>query len=95
MTTDDAVSLIECALSQPHFQTIPEPQKAMDNLFLAAQVQAALVEEIPSAKVGVEAGEIVVSIGGPWAQEKKLIAKVDQVVDQVGGVKVMVRLVSP
>ena len=95
MGVDDAVSLIECTLKRPSFQTTPESQKAMENLFRAAQVQAALMDEIPSAKVEVEGGELVVSIGGAWGQEKKLIAKVEQISDGMGGVKVKVRLVSP
>ncbi len=64
MGLDDAVSIIECTLKRPSFQTTPESQKAMENLFRAAQVQAALMEEIPSAKVEVEGGELVVRIGG-------------------------------
>ena len=95
LTTDAAVDIICKALEQPCFQTTPESQKAVDTLLLAAQVQAALVEEIPAARVEVEEGEILVSIGGPWAQDKRLIAKVDQVVDNLCGLKVKVRLISP
>ncbi len=95
ITTDEAVEIIQCALARPCFQTTPESQKAMENLFLAAQVQAALIDEIPSAKVGVENGELVVSIGTAWDSDKKMIAKVEQISDSVGGVKVKVRLVSP
>jgi cytidylate kinase len=95
ITTDEAADIICEALKLPGFQTTPESQKAMDTLFLAAQVQAALVEEIPSAKVEVAGGEIVVSFGGYRADEKKMIAKVDHVIDNMGGVKVKVRLVSP
>jgi cytidylate kinase len=95
ITTDEAVEIIQCARAQPCFQATPESQKAMEGLFLAAQVQTALIDEIPSAKVWVEGGELVVSIGGTWDQEKKMIAKVEQISDNVGGVKVKVRLVSP
>lgn len=95
MGVDDAVSLIECTLKQPCFQTTPESQKAMEDLLLAAQVQAALVDEIPSAKVEVEDGKIIVNLRDSWGEGKKLIAKVEQVSDSVGGVKVKVRLVSP
>ena len=63
MGIDDAVSLIECTLKGPSFQTTPASQKAMENLLLAAEVQAALVEEIPSVKAAVEGGEIVVTYG--------------------------------
>jgi|UniRef100_A0A7V6A205 cytidylate kinase len=92
---DEAVDLIYTTVRLPRFQTTPESQQAMATLMLAAQVQAALVEQIPSAKVGVEGDKIVVTIRGPWDDDKKLIAKVEEISDSVGGVKVKVRLVSP
>jgi cytidylate kinase len=95
LTTGEAADVIHCALSQPSFRTTPESQQAMDTLLLAAQVQAALMEEVPSARVTVEGGELVVRLGVSWGEEHRLIAKVEQVVDQVGGVKVKVRLVRP
>ncbi|MEJ2071715.1 MAG: cytidylate kinase family protein, partial [Syntrophobacterales bacterium] len=95
ITTEMAVNIIQYTVNQPRFRTTPESQKAIDNLLLAAQVQAALVEEVPSAKVNVENGELVVSMGVAWGEDKRLIAKVDQIVDDVGGVKAKVRLVNP
>jgi cytidylate kinase len=95
MGIDDAVSLIECTLKRSCFLTTPESQKAIENFLLAAQVQAALVNEIPSAKVEVEDGEIMVNLRDTWGEGKKLIAKVEKISDNVGGVKVKVRLVSP
>jgi cytidylate kinase len=94
ITTEEAADIIRYVLSLPRFRTTPESQKAMDDLLLAAQVQAALVEEVPSARVEVDKGELVVSMGVAWGEDKKFIAKVDQIVDAVGGVKVKVRLVS-
>ena len=47
MGVEDAVNLIACTLKRPSFQTTPESQKAMENLFMAAQVQAALMEKSP------------------------------------------------
>jgi hypothetical protein len=95
-TAEDAVEIIAQAASRPSFQATPESQKAIDTLFLAAQVQAALVKEIPSATVGVENGEIVVSTKGYWAEGKKLIANVDKVIDkEKGGIKITVRLTNP
>jgi cytidylate kinase len=94
ITTEGAAEIIQYALGQPRFRATPESQKAMDDLLLAAQVQAALVEQVPSARVEVEKGELVVSMGVPWGEAKKLIAKVDRIVDEVGGVKVKVRLAS-
>lgn len=95
MTTDDAVEIISQAATQPCFQATPESRKAMETLFLAAQVQASLVETIPSARVSVEDGEIVVATMGYWAEGKKLIARVDEVIDgEKTGVHVKVRLSS-
>jgi cytidylate kinase len=95
ITTEQAADIIQYTLGLPQFRTTPKSQKAMDDLLLAAQVQAALVEEVPSVRVKVEKGELVVSMGVAWGEDKKWIAKVDQIVDEVGGVKVKVRLVSP
>jgi cytidylate kinase len=95
LTTDEAAEMIQYAVSRPGFRTTPESQQAMDALLLAAQVQAALIKEMPSARVEVEHGELVVHLKASWGEEQRLIAQVEQVVDQVGGVKVKVRLISP
>lgn len=95
ITTEVAAEIIQHTVSQPQFQTTPESQKAMDNLLLAAQVQAARVQDMPSARVEVEKGELLVSMGVAWGDDEGLIAKVDQIVGEVGGVKVKVRLISP
>ena len=95
MTTDDAVEIIRQTVMRPSFQATPESRKAIETLFLAAQLEASLVEEIPSAKVEVEDGEIVVTTKGYWAEGKKLIAKVNGVIDsKKEGVKVTVRLMN-
>jgi cytidylate kinase len=95
ITTDMAVDIMQFTVTQPRFQTTPASQKAMDDLLLAAQVQAALSKEMPAVKVAVQNGELVVSMGVPWGEDQKLIAKVDRIVDEVGGVEVKVRLVNP
>ncbi len=93
MSTDDAVEVIAEAAKQPCFQSTPESIEAMRTLFLAAQVEACLVETIPTAKVSVEEGEIVVRTTGPLADEEHLIAKVEEVLDdEKTGVHVKVRL---
>ena len=93
MSTDDAVEVIAEAAKQPCFQATPESIKAMETLFQAARVEASLVETIPSAKVSVENGEIVVTTTGFLADGKQLIAKVDEVIDdEKSGVRVKVRL---
>ncbi|MDA8139198.1 MAG: cytidylate kinase-like family protein [Desulfobacteraceae bacterium] len=95
LTTDDAVELIYQAARRPCFQVTAQSMEAVKTLFLAAQVRAALVQEIPNARVTVEKGEIVVSTSGYWAEGKKLTARIDQVIDtEKEGVKVKVRLIN-
>ncbi len=92
-----ATQIIQHTVSQPRFQTTPLSQKVMDNLLLAALVQAALVKEEPSIRVEVQKGELLVSMGVAWADDGGLVAKVDQVVDEVGrgGDQVKVRFITP
>lgn len=93
LSTDDAVEIIAKTASMPCFQATAESKKAMELLFMAAQVQAAMVKEIPSAKVEVEEGEIVVSaMDGSMMDDKKLIARVDKIIDERKELKVKVRL---
>ncbi|MGC9194660.1 MAG: AAA family ATPase [Syntrophobacteraceae bacterium] len=93
MSTDDAVEIIAQTAGQSCFQATPESTRAIRTLFLAAQVEASLVETIPAAKVSVENGEIVVSTMGYLADGKQLIAKVEEVIDdEKTGVHVKVRL---
>lgn len=94
MSTDEAAGLIYHAVQLPCFQTTPESRQAMQNLFMAAQVQAALVEEIPSVQATVENGEIVVTTSESyWNDGQKMIARVDKIFDnEEEGVKIKVRL---
>jgi cytidylate kinase len=93
LTVDDAVDLISDAAKLPHFQATPESQKLLDDLTLAAGVEAALVEEIPSAKVDAKDGEIFVSIKGNLSQEEETIAMVQRIAHKVAGVDVKVQYV--
>lgn len=81
MSPEDAVEMIAKTVSQPSFQATAASRKAIETRMLAARVQVLLLETMPSAKVSIEEGEIVVSGGGYWGEEKKLIARVDGAVD--------------
>ncbi len=93
VSTDEAVEIIAKTASMPCFQASAESKKAMELLFRAAQVQAAMVKDIPSVKVEVENGEIVVfAMDGFMMDDKKLIARVEEIVDDKSDLKVKVRL---
>lgn len=81
ISSDNAVKIIADTVSLPCFQPTPESCKAMHTLYLAARVQSGLMSDMPSAKVNVDKGEIVVTTPGTWSDGKQMIAKVDEVID--------------
>lgn len=81
LTIDEAVDIIAEAVNLPCFQPTVESGKAMQRLHIAARLQVALMDEIPSIKVDVENGKIIVVAKGYWAQGKNLLAKIDRLID--------------
>ena len=90
LKVDDAVALILQAARMPCFQATAPSQKIIDDQALAARVQAALVEEFPSAQVGAQAGEVFVDIRGDLAKEQEIISRVRRIASHVAGIEVKV-----
>lgn len=88
MTVDDAVKIVLNAVHLPCYQTTPESQRRLDNLTLAAKVQASLAEEFPTASVLSNDGEVYIVIKGSlFSQENKLTTKVKNMAEKIAGVK--------
>ncbi len=93
---DDAVQLILQAAKLPCFGTTPQSQKILDDQSLAARVQAALVEEFPTARVSAKEGELFVDIKGNLTEEQEIIARVRRIASQVAGIEVKIQyLIHP
>ena len=60
LTVADAVNFIYHAANLPQFRTTKESQKKMDDLALASQVKAALIDHYPGISVTAEYGNIVI-----------------------------------
>ncbi len=86
-TVDDAVSLILHAAKLPCYQTTPESQKMIEDLALAAEAKAALVERFPSSKTSVENGAVHVKIDAPPIQEEQLTKSITEILKKVEGVQ--------
>ncbi|MBU2498960.1 MAG: cytidylate kinase-like family protein [Proteobacteria bacterium] len=84
---DEAVHIIKTTLDLPCFETTPESQKALDDLFLAAHVQAHIVEKLPSVKVSAKDGIVVVNIEAPLRAEDKISEQIHKIADNIAGVK--------
>jgi cytidylate kinase len=96
ITVDCAVELILQAVNYPCFSTTSQSQKILDDLTLAARIQAALVEEFPSAKVSAQEGEIFVDIKANLVEEQEVIARVRRIASNVAGIEVKMQyLIHP
>ncbi|MBW2063948.1 MAG: cytidylate kinase family protein [Deltaproteobacteria bacterium] len=87
MTVEDVVSLILHAARAPSFQSTPESQKMIDDLALAAEVKAALVDEFPQADTSAREGVVFVKIVAPLIQEEQINERVRRIAGKIEGVK--------
>ncbi|MBW2030658.1 MAG: cytidylate kinase-like family protein [Deltaproteobacteria bacterium] len=86
-SVDDAVGLILHAARLPCFQTTPESQKMVEDLALAAEVKAALMEDFPEADTFAKDGVVTVTVEAPLVHEDKIIEKIKGIAGRVEGVK--------
>ena len=87
ISTDEAVEIILCASQMPSFQTNPQSQRNMDNLALAAQVMAAIVEEFPRAEVTASDGDVFVEVKVPLESQKHVKDRVGAIIENIPEVK--------
>jgi cytidylate kinase len=71
---DDAVRIICDTVEKETFRTTPDSQKLLNDLALAAKVQAQLVEKFPKAKVTADGGHVFIGCTG----EKPALRKEDE-----------------
>ncbi|MFC1610500.1 AAA family ATPase [Myxococcota bacterium] len=77
-TVDDAVDLISRSAELKQFQTTVESQQEMDDLALASQIKAAVVEKHPEISVACRYGNVLVYCAAGDRHERKVKASLDQ-----------------
>lgn len=87
LSVDDAVDLICRGLSYEKFKTTRESQQAMNDLALAAEVKAILLGDISPQEVSAHKGTVTVTVEATILQESGLVAKVEELVKEIEGVK--------
>ena len=87
MTVDEAAQILVMASKLPSYQTTPRSQSILDDLCLAAQVEASLVHEFNVARVTAKEGSIHVAIRGSAKEELVIISRVTEIAQHVSGVK--------
>ena len=85
ITVDGAVDIIKCALKDPCFQTTPEGQKLVDEMSLAARIEAALIEDIPSIQVEAKEAEVFIYLKRDLCKDKELISRIKRLASKVSG----------
>lgn len=76
LTVDDAIKIILNAIDQPFFETTEASREIIDDMALAAQIEAELIEEFPWISVSAEKRKVVVTTKGP-------IDEIDAITDQI------------
>jgi cytidylate kinase len=96
ITVDSAVDIIKCALQGPCFKTTPEGQKLVDEMSLAARIEAALVQDIPSIQVEAKEAEVFIYLKKDLCQDKELMSRVKRLASKVVGFDIKINcLVRP
>lgn len=94
MSVENAVDVISHTASLKSFETTPESQKIMDDLALAAQVHAAVVELIPYVEVTADSGKVYLKARA-HAQETVLASELEEIARSIPGVRSVAVEVSP
>jgi cytidylate kinase len=84
---EEAVEIILHAVQLPTFQSTPASQRILDDLELAARVEALLIEKFSSPEAFAENGKVHITVRGPMSLRKKLMPRIKDLVKKVEGVK--------
>jgi cytidylate kinase len=96
VTVEGAVDIIKCTLKEPRFQTTPEGQKLVDEMSLAAMIETALIQDIPSIQVEAKGTEVFIYLKRDLCQDEELMSRVKRLASNVAGFYVKINcLVRP
>lgn len=101
LKVEDAVKILVDTVRLPSFETTPGSQQILDDLLLAAQVQASLVQEYPTSRVTCRDGHVFVNVvapvelAAPLSAEQKTIARIKMQAMKIPGVKAVTANVIP
>ena len=87
LTVKDAVNVICHTAMLEHFKTTPESQRAIDDLALAAQTKAKLMDLKADLQVSSHDGAILVRTEAPALQSEALAHQIEERAKTVPGVK--------
>lgn len=86
-TADDAVEIIFQSANMTRFATTPESRKAMDDLALAAEVKAILIDKKPDVEISAKDGVVHIRTKAHLQYEGAITREIQSVVSTVPGVR--------
>lgn len=86
-SVDDTVDFICHTVEMGNFRTSPESQRAMEDLVLAADIKAALVDLKPDIEVTGTDGIIHMTTAVPQSKEEQLVHRIKEITNRIQGIK--------
>jgi hypothetical protein len=83
---EDAVDMICQVVGLERFRTTAESQRTVENMALAAEVKAGLIEIDPDAEVIADNGFVKVEIRVPIEEQEERVAEVGKILKSIAGV---------
>jgi cytidylate kinase len=90
ITVNGAVDIIKCALKDPRFQTTPEGQKLVNEMSLAAEIEAAFIQDIPSIQVEAKGAEVFIYLKKGLCEDEELMSRIKRRASTVVGFNVKI-----
>jgi cytidylate kinase len=87
MTTDDAASAICCTVALDTFKTTPESQQELEDIAIASQVKAALMDLAPDVDVVASGGVVQIHTAALLFEEKGISDDIQAIAKSIEGVK--------
>jgi cytidylate kinase len=87
LTVKDAVDMICHAARLEQFQETPESQRAIDDLALAAQTKAMLMDVKADLRVSAHDGEVLIKTETPILQSEELARQMEEIAKTIPGVR--------
>jgi cytidylate kinase len=94
LEVDNAVETIKSTLKAPCFQTTPEGQKLVDEMSLAARIEAALIEDIRSIQVEAKGAEVSIYLKRDLCKDEELMFRVKSLASKVAGIDVKINCLA-
>jgi len=89
ITVDDAVDIVCHKIGLSHFQTTPESRQRLEDLSLAAEVKAALIDLKPDVQASARQGTVRIAASAATAQKSKLDREMRRIAGAVPGIRIL------